>query len=67
MVVVADITCVSGYDGVVIVNFFYSGGSGRTGTYIAISMLLDRLKVEGVVESFSKLLEPCGCSIAHAC
>ncbi|XP_065904181.1 receptor-type tyrosine-protein phosphatase alpha-like [Dysidea avara] len=29
-----------------------SGGSGRTGTYIAISMLLDRLKVEGVVDVF---------------
>ena len=32
--------------------FFYSGGSGRTGTYIAISILLDRLKVEGVVDVF---------------
>ena len=30
----------------------FSGGSGRTGTYIAISMLLDRLKVEGVVDVF---------------
>ena len=32
--------------------FLYSGGSGRTGTYIAISLLLDRLKVEGVVDVF---------------
>ena len=31
---------------------FSSGGSGRTGTYIAISILLDRLKVEGVVDVF---------------
>jgi len=30
----------------------FSGGSGRTGTYIAISLLLDRLKVEGVVDVF---------------
>ena len=34
------------------VALFYSGGSGRTGTYIAISILLDRLKVEGVVDVF---------------
>ena len=35
--------------------FFYSGGSGRTGTYIAISTLLDRLKVEGVVDVFQSV------------
>ena len=29
-----------------------SGGSGRTGTYIAIANLLDRLKTEGVVDIF---------------
>ena len=33
-------------------SIFCSGGSGRTGTYIAISILLDRLKVEGVVDVF---------------
>jgi len=32
--------------------YLFSGGSGRTGTYIAISLLLDRLKVEGVVDVF---------------
>ena len=35
--------------------FSYSGGSGRTGTYIAISILLDRLKVEGVVDVFQTI------------
>jgi len=34
------------------VFFCFSGGSGRTGTYIAISLLLDRLKVEGLVDVF---------------
>ena len=29
-----------------------SGGSGRTGTFIAISILLERLKTEGVVDVF---------------
>ena len=29
-----------------------SGGCGRTGTYIAISILLERLKTEGVVDVF---------------
>ena len=29
-----------------------SGGSGRTGTFIAISVLLERLKTEGVVDVF---------------
>ena len=35
--------------------FCCSGGSGRTGTYIAISILLDRLKVEGVVDVFQTI------------
>ena len=30
----------------------YSGGCGRTGTYIAICLLIDRLKTEGVVDVF---------------
>ena len=30
----------------------FSGGSGRTGTYIALANLLDRLKSEGVVDVF---------------
>ena len=29
-----------------------SGGSGRTGTFISISILLERLKTEGVVDVF---------------
>ena len=29
-----------------------SGGCGRTGTYIAISILIERLKTEGVVDVF---------------
>ena len=29
-----------------------SGGSGRTGTFVAISILLERLKTEGVVDVF---------------
>ena len=29
-----------------------SGGCGRTGTYIAICLLIDRLKTEGVVDVF---------------
>ena len=29
-----------------------SGGAGRTGTFIAISILLERLKTEGVVDVF---------------
>ena len=32
--------------------FCCSGGCGRTGTYIAISILLERLKTEGVVDVF---------------
>ena len=32
--------------------WFCSGGCGRTGTYIAISILLERLKTEGVVDVF---------------
>ena len=31
---------------------YCSGGCGRTGTYIAISILLERLKTEGVVDIF---------------
>lgn len=31
---------------------FDSGGCGRTGTYIAVSILLERLKTEGVVDVF---------------
>ena len=34
------------------VGLNYSGGCGRTGTYIAISILLERLKTEGVVDVF---------------
>ena len=29
-----------------------SGGTGRTGTFIAVSVLLERLKAEGVVDVF---------------
>ena len=29
-----------------------SGGCGRTGTYIAVSILIERLKTEGVVDVF---------------
>ena len=29
-----------------------SGGCGRTGTYIAMCLLIDRLKTEGVVDVF---------------
>ena len=29
-----------------------SGGTGRTGTFIAVSILLERLKTEGVVDVF---------------
>ena len=32
--------------------YYCSGGCGRTGTYIAISILLERLKTEGVVDVF---------------
>ena len=35
-----------------ILIFFISGGCGRTGTYIAICLLIDRLKMEGVVDVF---------------
>ena len=31
----------------------YSSGCGRTGTFIAVSILLERLKTEGVVDVFS--------------
>ena len=30
----------------------YSGGTGRTGTFIAMNILLERLKTEGVVDVF---------------
>ena len=30
----------------------YSGGCGRTGTYVAVSILIERLKTEGVVDVF---------------
>ena len=30
----------------------YSGGCGRTGTYIATCLLIDRLKTEGLVDVF---------------
>ena len=30
----------------------FSGGCGRTGTYIAVSILIERLKTEGVVDVF---------------
>ena len=33
-------------------NPFSSGGCGRTGTFIAVSILLERLKTEGVVDVF---------------
>ena len=33
-------------------HFFCSGGTGRTGTYIAICLLIERLKTEGVVDVF---------------
>ena len=33
-------------------TFFSSGGTGRTGTFIAVSILLERLKTEGVVDVF---------------
>ena len=33
-------------------NAFSSGGCGRTGTFIAVSILLERLKTEGVVDVF---------------
>ena len=29
-----------------------SGGCGRTGTYVAVSILIERLKTEGVVDVF---------------
>ena len=29
-----------------------SGGCGRTGTYIAVSILIERLKTEGAVDVF---------------
>ena len=31
----------------------YSSGCGRTGTFIAVSILLERLKTEGVVDVFN--------------
>ena len=31
----------------------HSGGCGRTGTFIAVSILLERLKTEGVVDVFN--------------
>ena len=31
---------------------FFSGGAGRSGTFIAVSILLERLKTEGVVDVF---------------
>ena len=36
------------------INIFIliSGGCGRTGTYIAMCLLIDRLKTEGVVDVF---------------
>ena len=33
-------------------SVFSSGGCGRTGTYIAVSILIERLKTEGVVDAF---------------
>ncbi len=30
-----------------------SGGTGRTGVFIAVSILLERLKTEGVVDVFN--------------
>ena len=36
----------------ILVLFFYSSGCGRTGTYIAIEILIERLKAEGVVDVF---------------
>ena len=39
--------------GVATINLCHcSGGTGRTGTYIAVSILLERLKNEGVVDVF---------------
>ena len=43
------------FSGHVVFMFSRSGGSGHTGTYIAISILLDRLKVEGVVDVFQTI------------
>ena len=34
-------------------SFLSSGGCGRTGTFIAVDILLERLKTEGVVDVFS--------------
>ena len=34
-------------------NSLCSGGCGRTGTFIAVSILLERLKTEGVVDVFN--------------
>ena len=52
-----DVTNLSSchFSGHVVFMFCCSGGSGRTGTYIAISILLDRLKVEGVVDVFQTI------------
>jgi hypothetical protein len=36
-------------------QFYFSDGAGRTGTYIAISNLLERVKVEQAIDVFQSI------------
>ena len=38
-----------------LVSLYFSDGAGRTGTYIAISNLLERMKIEQTVDVFQAI------------
>lgn len=43
---------ITGYRFVTNYVLFYSGGVGRTGVFCAVSILIERVKAEGVIDVF---------------